>query len=469
MNIMRLSMIIFLLSGGLCRGMNKSIMSQVHEMGRQFLKAQKLKDQSKFKAIMNDAVQKFRNNKEAFYEFLDFRDGYGCTCLIRAVALLDVDQITFILEKLEKFYTAQNDGLLDVFNFLNAKCLLGQTAFYLLAQNGTREQLDIMFYHVIRFLGSEKKLFLEFLNSKAYGNGWTILHWLAFQGAMPNLEAVAIVGERILGKDSEEYGEFINAQSLTGRTPLDNTYFNARHRQFILQNGGVSLQPLNTEVEEARKIGLALIDAIRDDKFDVVQKIILEAQKKYKETPHLFYELMTVRSPAGWDPLMHAVGINEIQYQYPAFLLHTIKTFFVDDEDAFYSIMRSVAQDGRGSILISILQRNFTLSQMIIKTIKEYAPSKYFLYILINIQSYGKGFTPLLAAVNFSSDTRIFSDIIRTLVETVAELFGKDTRPVLLFVNSRDFNGYPTLAYANTPYVTKLLIRYGALFDRLPF
>lgn len=439
---------------------------QAHELGKRFLKAQNLKNQSEFKAIMNEALQTFRNNKDAFYEFLDVRDGYGCTSLLRAAALSDIDQIMFILEKLEQFYNEQDDGILDVFNFLNAQCLQGHTAFYLLAQNGTREQVDIMLYHVIRLLGSEKKLFLDFLNATSYEDGWTIVHWLAFQGSMVNLEAVVIVAEKILGKDSEEYGKFINAESLAGRTPLDNTYFNPRHRQFIMQHGGISLHEIKPEILEARKTGLALIEGIRDAKFNVVQKIISEAQKKYKKTPRLFLEVLMTRSPAGWDPLMHAVAIN---YEFSAYLLYVVQTFFADDEEAFYSILRNVAQDGRGALIISILQRNFDISHLIIKTMKNFAPSKYFLYILLDIRAYGKGFTPLLAAVNFSLDKMIFTNLIGALLETIAELFGKESRPMDLYVNARDLNGYPPLAYATAPDVITLLKSYGARLEKLPF
>ncbi len=461
-----LVLIFFLVTSFLCKGMTGSSLPQALEMGKQFLKAQNLIDQSEFKSIMNSALQKFKNNKNAFYEFLDVRDGYGCTSLLRAAALTDIDQVIFILEKVEKYYDTQDDGILDVFNFLNAQCLQGHTAFYLLAQNGTREQIDLMLYHVIRLLGSEKKLFLDFLNATAYEDGWTILHWLAFQGSMLNLEAVVIVAERILGKNSEEYESFINAVSLAGRTPYDNTYFNARHRQFLKQYGGITLHEIKPEIVEARKTGLELIEAIRDDKFNVVQKIIFETQKKYKKTPRLFLEVMMTRSPAGWDPLMHAVALS---YEYTAFLLHIVETFFADDEEAFYSILRNVAQDGRGALIISLLQRKFDISHLIIRTMKNYAPSKYFLYILLNIRTYSKGFTPLLAAVNFSLDKRIFSEIISTLIDTIVGLFGKDSRPVQLFVNTRDLDGYPPLAYATAPDIITLLKSYGAELEKLPF
>jgi len=465
-------LIVFLLSAGLCRAMVTYGLTQAHEMGKQLLKAQNLKDQTQFKSIMNSAFQKFQGNKNAFYEFLDVRDGYGCTCLLRAAALSDIDQMVFIFEKLEKYYNTQNDGILDVFNFLNAQCLQGHTAFYLLAQNGTRQQLDLMLYQVIRLLGSEKKLFLEFLNSPAYEDGWTVLHWLAFQGSMVNLEAVVIVAERLLGKNSEEYNAFINAESLAGRTALDNAYFNSRHRQFIKEHGGISVRSLAPEVVEARKTGLALIEAIRDAKISNVQKIIFQAQKKYKETPSLFLEVMMTRSSGGWDPLMHAVAISKSASETNEviiFLLHAVKTFFANDEEAFYSIMRNVAQDGRGALIIAILQRDFDTAHLILATIKDFAPSKYFLYILLDVRTYVKGYTPLLAAVTFNLDEKIFSDLITDLVETVVGLFGKDSRPVDLFVNARDLNGSSVLAYATTPDIITLLKSYGAQLEKLPF
>lgn len=441
--------------------------SEAQRLGRQFLKAQNFKDQSQFKSILSDAVQRF--NADEFYEFIDTRDGYGCTCLIRAAALTDIDQIIYILEKLEEFYDKQDDGVIDVFNVINAQCLQGHTAFYLIAQNGTRQQVDLMLYHVIRLLGSERELFLQFLNARVYEDGSTVLHWLAYEGSSVNLEAVVIVAERILGKGSDEFEAFINAQSINGRTPLDKTYFNARHRQFLKQNGGVSLHIEPPEFVEAHKIGLALIDSIRDDKFNIMQKIITQAQKKYKNDPHLFLEVMMARTDAGWDPLMNAVAINAINHEYTAYLLHAIETFFQDDEEAFYSILRNVAQDGRGALIITMLQRNFVISHLLIKTIKEYAPSKYFMYILYNIRTYVKGYTPLIAAANFSSEEKVFNNIIMELLDGIVEIFGKDSRPMELFVNTRDLDNYPPLAYSITPELDALLRSYGATLEPLPF
>jgi hypothetical protein len=106
-----------------------SSFSGAEQLGKKFLKSQNLKDQSQFRSIMNQAVSQFRGNKEAFYQFLNVRDGNGCTSLLRAAALVDMDEIIFILQKLEEYYSTSPGGyeknILDVFNFINAQCLQG--------------------------------------------------------------------------------------------------------------------------------------------------------------------------------------------------------------------------------------------------------------------------------------------------------------------------------------------------------
>lgn len=256
-----------------------SSFSGAEQLGKKFLKSQNLKDQSQFRSIMNQAVSQFRGNKEAFYQFLNVRDGNGCTSLLRAAALVDMDEIIFILQKLEEYYSTSPGGyeknILDVFNFINAQCLQGHTAFYLLAQNGTKADVELMLYYIIQLLGSQKKLFFRFLITPTYDDKWTILHWLSYQGGVAILMAVVIIAEKVLGKDSEEYEKFINAEDATGATPLAYAYFNIRHRKFLVEHGATIIHKTKKDIEEARQIGLDLIEAIREDRFSSVQRIHL--------------------------------------------------------------------------------------------------------------------------------------------------------------------------------------------------
>lgn len=271
--------------------------------------------------------------------------------------------------------------------------------------------------------------------------------------------AVVIIAEKVLGKDSEEYEKFINAEDATGATPLAYAYFNIRHRKFLVEHGATIIHKTKKDIEEARQIGLDLIEAIREDRFSSVQRIVSAALEKYKDKPKLFFEIFMVRSSGGWDPLMHAVALS---YDYTAFILHLIERYFENDEESVYAILRNVAQDGRGSLIISILRRNFETSKLLIRKIVDYAPTKFYLYTLMNLRTYVKGFTPLLGAVDFSSYRDEFFEIIKILIETVATPFGKNSRAIDLFVNTHDLDGFPPLAYATSPKITEILLSYGA-------
>ena len=438
---------------------SRPYLSAPEQLGLKFLQSQNIKDQSQFRSIMNTAMQRYRGNEKEFHKFLDFRDGYGCTTLIRAAALVDMDEIVFILEKLEEYYGTTEKNVLNLFSFLNARCLQGHSAFYLLIQNGTYKDVQLMLYHVIRLIGSYKYLFLQFLTAPTYENKWTPLHWLAYQGDPEILRTVVLIAEKKLGKDSPEYDQFINAEDEIGETPLSQTYFNTRFNKFLLEHGATILHKTKKDIQDARQIGLDLIEAIREDRFSVVQKLVFNAQEKYKDQPKLFLQIMMTRTQEGWDPLMHAAALS---FNYLAFLLHAIERFFQHDEEAFYSILRNVEQAGRGALFITILRRNFIAAKLIIEKIKSYSPSKYFLYILLNIRTYGKGFTPLIAAVDYSSDRDEFFDFIEELIKIVAEIFGKDSRPMSLFINTQDNDGFPAFAYAATPRIKALLQSYGA-------
>lgn len=436
------------------------------QLGKQFLKAQNLKDQSQFRSILNQAIQQYRGNKEAFNNFLNVRDGYGCTSLLRAAALVDIDQIIFILQKLEEYFGTDGKNFLDKFKFINAQCLQGHTAFYLLVQTGTKYDVELMIYHVLRLIGSHKQLFYHFLTPFTYNDKWTPLHWLAYQGAIVTLEAVVIIAEKVLGKDSDEFEKFINAEDSDHATPLSNAYFNIRHKKFLLEHGATIVRKTPKAIKEARQFGLDLIEAIREDRFSTVQRIIANVQQKYKDQPKLFFQVFMVRSHGGWDPLMHAAALS---YEYTAFILHVIENYFENDEESFYAVLRNVAQDGRGALYITILRRNFETSKLLIRKIIDYSPSKYFLYILMNLRTYGKGFTPLLAAVDFSSDKDEFFDFIKILIETVAKPFGRDSRAVDLFINTHDQDGFTPLAYATSPKITQILLSYGARINHSSF
>ncbi len=433
--------------------------AEPEQRGRSLLRAQRLKDQTQFNSILTQAMQSYRNNKAAFDTFINTRDGYGSTVLVRAAALNDITQIVFILERLKQYYNTSTQDLLAVFNFINAQNLQGHTAFYLIVQNAPRKIIELMMYHIIDLIGDQKQLFFRFLTPNAYNDKWTPLHWLAYQGALVNLTTVIAIAERILGKDSNEFESFINAENAYGETPLSEAYFNVRHKKELVEHGGIIIHQTPPDVEQARQIGLELIESIREDRFSAVQKIIATTQEQYKDNPHLFLEMLTVRSHNGWDPLMHASALS---YEYTAFLLHVMERFFQNDEESIYTILRNVAQDGRGALCITILRRNFDISKLLIKKIMDYAPNKFYLYMLMNISIYGKGFTPLLAAVNFSSDQDEFFNIIERLIKTIESVFGKDSRAVYLYVNTEDLDGFTPLEYATSPKVTEILLHHGA-------
>ncbi len=420
-------------------------------------------NQSNFQPMQFQAMPNY--SKNTFNVSLNSFDEYGFTPLLRAAALVDIEAIVSILERLEQDYGINGNNAQNIFTILNAQNKQGATAFSLLVENGTNYDVKLMLYHVRRLIGSNKNLFFKFLTPRFYTVQWTPLHWLAREGSSEILKTVILVAQRVLGKGSSLFDEFINAQDVDGLTPLVHTYFNSRHEKLLSEYGGRKLHAIDPVMQEARKLGNDLIEAIREDKFNVARSIIVNAQKKYKDSPKLFLEFLTTRTHDGWDALMHSVALG---YEYTAFLLHVAEQYFKDDKISYYFVLRSVAQDGRGALIIAILRRSFTIANLLIEKIKKHSPNKYYVYILLNIRTYAKGFTPMLAAVDFSSDKDEFFTLIHNLIDTVAQQFGKNSRAVDIFVNTKDDDGFPPLAYATSPKITTLLTDFGATMEGYP-
>lgn len=425
-----------------------------------YFKAQNLKDQTLFKKLMIDARKRYKNDRKAYFTFLTKKNDDGMTAMMIASVTSDTNQVAFLLKEVEKYYGKQktDEEKKQIFDYLDSRDPDGNSALFFIAQNADYDTLKVVMKWAPKLLDN-KELFLKLLTATIYSNKWTPLHWLVYDAATKSLEYFVTKAEKVLGKHSSEFDAFINAQNEDGGTPL-NYAIKANNRKFLIEHGATIIHPLNQAILDAQALSAQFVDALHDGAFGKMQKIMYQAQEQYRSNPDLFYEFITAKDDAGWDPLMHAV--TQGRYEYVAFILYATEKFFHNKPLYIYNVLGSVAADGNCSLLLAILRRSFEIAKLLIEKVKKYSKNKYYFYMVMNTTNYAKGLTPLFATVFFGSDKDEFYDITKLILESVAERFGKNSHIMDLFVNIRNLDGFTALSYASSARLIKLLEEYGA-------
>jgi ankyrin repeat protein len=422
--------------------------------------ARNLKEQKLFNTILSDERIRNKNNKSGYYAFLTQKNDEGMTTLMIASALFDYRQIITMLDEVATYYGDKKtkEDKQQIFNFLDTRDPLGNSAFYFSTQNGDYKTIKAFMDRVPALL-DDKDLFLKFLSAHVYNDKWTSLHWLTYDGALRPLKLLVQTAEKVLGKHSTLYDEFINAQNEDNGTAL--TYaLTSDVRKFLIDHGATIIQQLDPEIAQAHALSQQFVEVMHDSAFGKMQKIMFQAQEKYKDKPDTFFEFITAKDESGWDMLMHAVGQG--RYEYVAFILYSIEKFLHNKTQLIYDSLSSVSTEGQSPLIIAILRRNFDIAKLLIEKIKQYSKNKYLFYMIMNTTVYTKGLTPLLATVFFSSDKDEFYEVTKLILEVIAERFGKYSHTMDLFVNTRNYDGFTALSYASSEKLKKLLVDYGA-------
>ena len=426
-----------------------------------FFEAQNLKDQKKFYDFMNNTIKYYKGNPDGFFQFMITKNEDTMTPLMIASSVFDTKQVIFLLDKFAEFYGPKltEKEKKYIFDYLDARDKEGNSAFFFATQNGDYPTIKAMVDRVAALL-QDNELLLKFLNATVYADQWTSLHWLVYDNAMRSVEYLIPTIEKIFGKNSSEYDDFINAKNEEGSTPL-NYALTPDCRKFLIDHGAIILNPINPQIRGAQTLSAQFIEAMHDGAFGKMQKIMAQAQEEYKSNADLFFEFITAKDEGGWDIMLHATAQG--RYEYVAYILYATERFFKGKSLQYmYDILSSVSIDGHASISIAILRRNFEIAKLLIEKIKQYSQNKYLFYMIMNTTSYPKGLTPLLSSVFFGSDKDEFYEITKLILESIAERFGKNSHIMDLFVNTRNYDGFTALSYVASKKIKKLLQDYGA-------
>ena len=438
-------------------GLNQPLMPRINKAT--YFKSQNLKDQKLFRKLMIDARKRYKNDRKAYYTFLTKKNDDGMTALMIASVTFDTEQVIFLLDEVQKFYGDKKTDAekKQIFDYLDSRSPEGNSAFFFATQNGDFKTIQAMLERVPKML-DDNQLFLKFLNATVYSDKWTSLHWLVYDGATKAMEYFVTTVAKILGKNSPEYEAFINALNEDGGTPLKYA-LKANNRKFLIDHGATIIHQLNQQIQEAQALSAQFVEAMHDAAFGKMQKIMFKAQEQFRSNPDLFYEFISTKDDAGWDPLIHAVAQG--RYEYVAFILYAAERYFKQNSQYIYDVLSSVSVDGQSPLLMAILRRNFEIAKLLIEKTKQYSKNDYLFYMIMNTTSYPKGLTPLLASVFYGSDQDEYYDITKLILEVVAERFGKNSHIMDLFVNSRNWDGFTALSYAASEKIKNLLKEYG--------
>jgi ankyrin repeat protein len=427
-----------------------------YELAEQVRKAQSEKNQHRFHYLMQSALSRLAADPAAVRTFLLAADEDGFTTLMRATTTFDREQTEFLLTTVLNYVKQYPERWRDVYDYINAEDPHKNTAFFFTAQNGDIGCMEVMLTMVPQII-IEPKLLVEFLKTPQPQDGWTPLHWLVFQGALPGVKLVVETLKELFGIHSKDYAAVINAQNMDGSTPL--VYAGQPEvRIYLKRMGAQIIHKLPPETIEAYELGKQLLELMHDSEFYKAQLLLYKILKKYKHSINLFLDFMTSRDEAGWDALMHAAAQGD--YKLVALILSLVENYFKEKPRAIYDVFL-LSDEGMSAMMYAIRRRHFEIARMLIEKMTLYADNKYQLYMMLNSTTYFNGFTPLIAAVYNSLDKDEFYDIISLLLNTVAERFGKNSREMDLFINTRDLDGFTALSYATTPRIKELLISYG--------
>lgn len=435
----------------------EALYPQAVALGKQLYQAQREQRPDRFFSILQQARQQFGSNLDAFMTFLMTRNQFGLTALMMTAVTGDVVQMAAILRILK---TTIGNNQKAIFAYLNARePKAGHTALMFASDVGRLEGIKELVNGAAEMLKGNKKLFLKFLTTPDFLNFNNPLILLAFDSTSRGIHFLVQTAAEFFGEKSPEFEKFINYTDSNGATALEYALA-TEDRNFLIKHGAIIRKIPSRDVEEARKLGNQLIDILHFGDLAKLKKILYEGEKKYKNKTTLFLDFIAQRNSGGWMPLTHAVAQGKMVYT--KLIIYTIESMLKKEPTEIYDVLSNVDYTGKTVILIALQREHFDIAQYIIDKAIEYMPTPYYFYDLMITQNERNGFSPIIAAVYRSSDIPTFHNMIKFLLETMAGIFGKESREFYLFINELDLDNYTALDYADTPEIQKLLKSYGA-------
>jgi ankyrin repeat protein len=412
----------------------------------------------KARTIINQAVARFKNNPEAFLKFINtIEDDW--TMLMLATALDDAQRINMIIDAAVSVFGNNTTYLTKM---LSAQNQFGETAMFTAGDYNNLRALRLLLERGKTLLHTDKKGFLQFINTAEKADLWTPLMAITYANANRALHAIINAATEVLGVDSPEFAQFINAENIYYENALSLT-LDERSIHLLKQHGA---RPASKQIDEIRKewhsMGKQLLHVVKHMKATKeLQKILDAFAEKYPNDYNGYFHFVTTRDEAGWTAFMNAVASGNLEFM--DILFYAAKKYYHNNPDWQLYILMSADIHGRISLHLAIARHHYAVVERLLAMHKELLGNDKTYYIqLINYQNELAGFTPLINATYISENNEESRNLIILLLKRSEEVFGLNNAWYNSFINRTDFNNYTALTYVTVPTLRALLKRYGA-------
>lgn len=393
-------------------------------------------------------------------QYIFQRDEDGWNQLMYAAALDDTQQLSFILDHIEKAFGHDPQKLLDILTIADEH---GRTALYLTAEWINYKSMNILLKYASRWFQGNKELFLTFLNAKEEHLQWTSLVSCVYASFSEGVRVLVEAAEKFFGRGSPEFKTFINAKTIFGRTPLAMT-IEPWDRIYLEKHGAIREVSAEFTAHHHEDLKNRLLKYSAYEGFEKeLEETLEEASKAYSDKYEYLLDFITARNGAGWTALMNAAADGNIHYV--DLILAAANKYFKDKVWIAF-IMNMSDVHGRTAWHLAISRRQVKVLERLIENQRSIAGNrkKPFLRIMLN-RTELNGFTPLIAAAYEGTDDMVTFDMVKLLIHRMDEVLSKGSREFNIVINRRDFDGYTALSYAVTPGMKHFLKSYGATID----
>jgi ankyrin repeat protein len=415
------------------------------------LKAAQAKKSTCFAAVLKELIVKYHGNQEGFFNVLLY------------FALIDdIENLSILFDGLKKFY---GNDVKSIFRYLDTRTSMGTNALGLSEYNGNRRTVELVLLRVLELIKSDKDLFFKFINAADHEHGMTALIDSARDSESNNLINMVTIAARVFGRHSKQFKAFINTEDFEGNTALSLALSNP-DKFFLMSYGAQEPEhpkPIDPKMQQAHELGKKLIRAGRYADFKLFKLIIEQALREFSDNEHMLYHFFATNDSDGWNVLIHSAA--EGQYEFVKLILDTIERHFIKTEKELKSLLINDTDfEGRTALHMAILRHHHRSALLILDKLIGFSTDKPVLFSILNSPDELNGHTPFISAIYASGDyNKGAYDFIKSIITTIADVFGQNTRMFELFINARDYNNWTALSYVSDDKIRDLLKSYGAI------
>lgn len=431
--------------------------------GKRLLDAALQFESDQFKDMLDYELPRYRNNKQALFDILNYRSEDGYNLMHLFIRMGDLENLELLFNTLNNLYA---DTPQDYFQYLMTRDTMnGLTIVGLAQETNNRYVLAFILMRIYDLLHNRPDEFFKIMYATDTARGWHPLINAVDDSAYEMVLMMLTVSAKVLDEYSAKFKRYINRTDSIGDRALDLA--KTRREELLLESFGAQRTTTKEETSEANRIhdlSLRLINFSNKNVIDT-QKFeeLIDSGMNYCQTnEQLVYKLFNTQDQDGWTPIMHVASAG--QYGYMRILLNKMEQCTGQKyKDLKYQIFRLTDSQGRSPLHLVIFRKHFRMARKLFDYLIKDPTDKPLLFSILNLPTDFNGFSPLAAALFIigGNDTQGVA-LIRHMVESVVALYGRNSRYMYMFLNTRDYSNLCPLAYIISANIRAILREYGA-------